>query len=140
MVKVILQMNGRCDSCRIVTRCCDISRNRCNITCSVLATTKEISVQGIVIQIGSCNDFHFFKLATVICSRESQKSIIASIDGIVFPTTFKRRRLRFHTIDSQLGRHFRTRSVRHSYGIAGIRIHRIITIHDTSFGCYTTCL
>ena len=140
MIKVILQMNGRCDGCRIISRCCDISRNRCNITSSVLATTKEIAVQGIVIQIGSCNDFHFFKLATVICSRESQNSIIASIDGIVFPTTFERRRLRFHTIDSQLGRHFRTRSVRHSYGIAGIRIHRIITIHDTSFGCYTTCL
>ena len=140
MIKVILQMNGRCDGCRIISRCCDISRNRCNITSSVLATTKEIAVQGIVIQIGSCNDFHFFKLATVICCRESHNSIITSIEGIVFPTTFERRRLRFHTIDSQLGRHFRTRSVRYSHGIAGIGIHRIITIHDASFGCYTTCL
>ena len=84
-------MNGRCDGCRIISRCCDISRNRCNITSSVLATTKEIAVQGIVIQIGSCNDFHFFKLATVICCRESHNSIITSIEGIVFPTTFERR-------------------------------------------------
>jgi len=91
MIKVILQMNGRCDGCRVRTGSRNITRDRSNITSSVLATTKEIAVQGIVIQIGSCNDFHFFKLATVIRCRESQNSIIASIDGIVFPTTFKRR-------------------------------------------------
>ena len=140
MVKIILQMNGRCDGCRVRTGSRNITRDKSNITSSVLATTKEIAVQGIVIQIGSCNDFHFFKLATVICCRESHNSIITSIEGIVFPTTFERRWLRFHTIDSQLGRHFRTRSVRYSHGIAGIGIHRIITIHDASFGCYTTCL
>ena len=84
-------MNGRCYGCRIISRCSDISRNRCNITSSVLTATKEIAVQGIVIQIGSCNNFHFFKLATIICSCESQNSIITSIEGIVFPTAFERR-------------------------------------------------
>ena len=133
-------MNGRCDGCRIISRCSDISRNRCNITSSVLATTKEIAVQGIVVQIGSCNDFHFFQLATVISSCKRHNRIITSVNNIILPTTFKRGWFRFHTIDSQLGRHFRTRSVSYSHGITGIWIHRIITIHDASFGCYTTRL
>ncbi len=96
MVKVIFQMNGRCDGCRIVTVA---------VISPVIGATSPFhtgyyqrnSVQGIVIQIRSCNDFHFFKFATVIRCRESQNSIIASIDGIVFPTTFERRKLRFRT-------------------------------------------
>ena len=133
-------MNGRCDGCRVVTRCCDISRYRCNITCSILATTKEIPVQGIVVQVCSCNNFHFFQFATVISSCKRYNCIITSINGIILPTTFKRGWFRFHTIDGQLSRHFRTRSVSYSYGITGIWIHRIITIHDASFGCYSTRL
>ena len=140
MIKVILQMNGRCYGCRIISRCSDISRNRCNITSSVLATTKEIPVQSIVVQVRSCNDFHFFQLATVISSCKGHNRIITSVNNIILPTTFKRGWFRFHTIDSQLGRHFRTRSVSYSHGITGIWIHRIITIHDASFGCYTTRL
>ena len=133
-------MNGRCDGCRVCTGSRNISRDRSNITCPILATTKEIAVQGIVIQIGSCNDFHFFKLATVIRCRESHNRIITSVNNIILPTTFKRGWFRFRTIDSQLSRHFRTRSVSYSYGITGIWIHRIITIHDASFGCYSTRL
>ena len=49
MVKIILQMNGRCDGCRVGICCCNIPRYRCNIACSILAATKEIPVQSIVI-------------------------------------------------------------------------------------------
>ena len=133
-------MNGRCDGCRVGTSSRNVSRDRSNIACSILAATKEIPVQGIVVQICSCNDFHFFQLATVISSCKSHNRIITSVNGIILPTTFKRGWFRFHTIDGQLSRHFRTRSVSYSYGITGIWIHRIITIHDASFGCYSTRL
>jgi len=90
MVKIILQMNGRCDGCRVRTGSRNIASDRSNITCSILAATKEIAVQGIVIQIGSCNDFHFFQLATVISSCKRHNRIITSVNSIILPTTFKR--------------------------------------------------
>jgi len=90
MVKVILQMNGRCDGCRVRTGSRNIAHDRSNITSSVLATTKEIPVQSIVVQIRPCNDFHFFKLATVISSCKGHNRIITSVNNIILPTTFKR--------------------------------------------------
>ena len=133
-------MNGRCDGCRVRTGSRNISRDRSNITCSILAATKEIPVQSIVVQIRSCNDFHFFQLATVISSCKGHNRIITSVNSIILPTTFKRGWFRFHTIDSQLGRHFRTRSVSYSHGITGIWIHRIITIQNASLSRYATRL
>ncbi len=133
-------MNGRCDGCRVGTGSRNISRDRSNITCSILAATKEIPVQGIVIQIGSCNDFHFFQLATIVRRRESHNCIITSIKDIILPSTFKRGWLRFYTINGQLSRHFRTCGICYSYRITGIWINRMFTIEDSSFGCHSTCL
>jgi len=90
MVKVILQMNGRCDGCRVRTGSRNISRDRSNITCPILAATKEIPVQGIVVQIRSCNDFHFFQLATIVRRCKGHNRIITSVNSIILPTTFKR--------------------------------------------------
>ena len=133
-------MNGRYYGCRIISRCSDISRNRCNITSSVLATTKEIPVQSIVVQIRSCNDFHFFQLATVISSCKGHNRIITSVNSIILPTTFKRGWFRFHTIDGQLSRHFRTCGICYSNHITGIGINCMITIQNASLSCYSTRL
>jgi len=133
-------MNGRCDGCRVRTGSRNIARDRSNITCSILAATKEIPVQGIVVQICSCNDFHFFQLATVISSCKSHNCIITSINGIILPTTFKRGWFRFHTIDGQLSRHFRTCGICYSNHITGIGINCMVTIQNTSLSCYTTRL
>ena len=133
-------MNGRCYGCRIISRCSDISRNRCNITSSVLATTKEIPVQSIVVQVRSCNDFHFFQLATVISSCKGHNRIITSVNNIILPTTFKRGWFRFHTIDGQLSRHFRTCGICYSNHVTGIGINCMVTIQNTRLSCYSTRL
>ena len=133
-------MNSRCDGCRVRTGSRNIARDRSNITCPILATTKEIPVQSIVVQIRSCNDFHFFQLATVISSCKSHNCIITSINGIILPTTFKRGWFRFHTIDGQLSRHFRTCGICYSNHITGIGINCMITIQNASLSCYSTRL
>ena len=133
-------MNGRCDGCRVRTGSRNITRDRSNITCSILAATKEIPVQGIVIQIGSCNDFHFFQLATVISSCIGHNRIITSVNNIILPTTFKRGWFRFHTIDGQLSRHFRTCGICYSNHVTGIGINCMVTIQNTSLSCYSTRL
>ncbi len=133
-------MNGRCDGCRVRTGSRNISRDRSNITCPILAATKEIPVQSIVVQIRPCNDFHFFQLATVISSCERHNRIITSVNNIILSTTFKRRRLRFHTIDSQLGRHFRTCGICYSNHVTGIGINRMVTIQNASLSRYATRL
>ena len=133
-------MNGRCDGCRVRTGSRNISRDRSNITCPILAATKEIPVQGIVVQICPCNDFHFFKLATVISSCKGHNRIITSVNNIILPTTFKRGWFRFHTIDGQLSRHFRTCGICYSNHVTGIGINCMVTIQNTRLSCYSTRL
>ena len=133
-------MNGRCDGCRAYTGSRNISRDRSNITCSILAATKEIPVQGIVVQIGSCNNFHFFQFATIVRRCKRHNCIVTRIKDIILPTAFKRGWFRFHTIDGQLSRHFRTCGICYSNHITGIGINCMITIQNASLSCYSTRL
>ena len=131
-------MNGRCDDCRVRTGSCNIARDRSNITCSILAATKEIPVQSIVVQIRSCNDFHFFQLATVISSCKRHNCIVTRIKDIILPTAFKRGWFWFHTIDGQLSRYFRTCGICYSNHVTGIGINRMVTIQNASLSRYAT--
>ena len=133
-------MNGRCDGCRVRTGSRNIARDRSNITCSILAATKEIPVQSIVVQIRSCNDFHFFQLATIVRRCKRHNCIVTRIKDIILPTTFKRGWFWFHTIDGQLSRHFRTCGICYSNHVTGIGINRMVTIQNASLSRYATRL
>ena len=138
--QIILQMNSCRNGCRISTCCRNITCNWRYISRTVLGSTKEITVQSIVIQISSGNNLHFFELATIISSGKGQNCIITRIDNVVFSTTFKGCRLGFDTIDSQLGSHFRSCAICDCNRVTSIWINRVITIHDASFSRYTTSL
>jgi len=133
-------MNGRCDGCRVRTGSRNIAHDRSNITSSVLATTKEIPVQSIVVQIRPCNDFHFFKLATIVRRCKRHNCIVTRIKDIILPTAFKRGWFWFHTIDGQLSRHFRTCGICYSNHVTGIGINRMVTIQNASLSRYATRL